>query len=71
LNRALALRSTSLFHAPRCAERLTEERQETMSILGTLRKGFGYLLMAFGVSNTPRKTRPAHKIAAKIEPDKS
>jgi hypothetical protein len=41
-----------------------------MSILGTMRKGFGFLLMAFGVSNTPKKSRPVPKTVPKSEPDK-
>ena len=38
------------------------ERKETMSVLDSLRKGFGFLLMSFGVS------RPAAKPAPKPVP---
>jgi len=40
-----------------------------MSILGTLRKGFGFFLMCFGVSSTAKKKpRPAAKPASRPEP---
>jgi hypothetical protein len=29
-----------------------------MSVLDSLRKGFGYLLMSFGVSSPPKKVKP-------------
>ncbi|MGA2806649.1 MAG: hypothetical protein ABSE87_00875 [Terracidiphilus sp.] len=38
-----------------------------MSVLDWLRKGFGFLLMSFGVSSPTRKPRPAAKPAAKPE----
>jgi len=36
-----------------------------MSVLDSLRKGFGFLLMSFGISNASTKTRPAAKVAPK------
>ena len=36
-----------------------------MSALDSLRKGFGFLLMSFGISSPPKKPRPAHKPAPK------
>jgi hypothetical protein len=38
-----------------------------MSVLDTLRKGFGYLLMSMGVSSPARKAKPAPKPAPKPE----
>jgi hypothetical protein len=32
-----------------------------MSVLDSLRKGFGFLLMSFGVSRPPTKPKPAPK----------
>ena len=43
------------------------ERTQTMSVLDTLRKGFGYLLMSMGVSSPARKAKPAPKPAPKPE----
>jgi hypothetical protein len=43
------------------------ERTGAMSVLDWLRKGFGFLLMSFGVSSPTRKPRPAAKPAAKPE----
>jgi hypothetical protein len=34
-----------------------------MSVLNSLRKGFGFLLMSFGVSRPAAKTKPAPKPA--------
>jgi hypothetical protein len=36
-----------------------------MSVLASLRKGFNFLLMSFGVSSPARKPRPAAKPAPK------
>jgi hypothetical protein len=36
-----------------------------MSLLDTLRKGFSFLLLTFGVSSPAKKPRPAVKSAAK------
>ena len=36
-----------------------------MSILGSLRKGFGFLLMSFGISSPSKKAKPAPPPAAK------
>jgi hypothetical protein len=36
-----------------------------MSLLDTLRKGFSFLLMSFGVSSPAKKPRPAAKPAPK------
>jgi hypothetical protein len=37
------------------------ERKRTMSVLDSLRKGFGFLLLSFGVSRPAKKPRPAAK----------
>lgn len=39
-----------------------------MSLLDTLRKGFGFLLLSFGVSRPAKITKPAPKPAAKPNP---
>jgi hypothetical protein len=36
-----------------------------MSVLDSLRKGFGFLLLSFGVSSPAMKSRPASKPVAK------
>ncbi len=36
-----------------------------MSVLDSLRKGFSFLLLSFGVSSPAKKPRPAPKSAAK------
>jgi len=36
-----------------------------MSMLDSLRKGFGFLLMSFGVSSPAKKPRPATAMAPK------
>jgi hypothetical protein len=36
-----------------------------MSVLDSLRKGFGFLLMSFGISSPAKKTGPAPKPAPK------
>ena len=36
-----------------------------MSVLDSLRKGFGFLLMSMGVSAPPKRTKPAPKPAQK------
>jgi hypothetical protein len=41
-----------------------------MSVLDSLRKGFGFLLMSFGVSSPAKKPRPASKPAAKPDSGK-
>jgi hypothetical protein len=33
-----------------------------MSVLESLRKGFGFLLMSFGISSPPKKAKPAAKV---------
>jgi hypothetical protein len=38
-----------------------------MSVLDSLRKGFGFLLMSFGISSPAKKTRPPVKPAPKLE----
>jgi hypothetical protein len=40
-----------------------------MSLLDSLRKGFGFFLMSFGVSSPAKKAKPAPKPASK--PDAS
>jgi hypothetical protein len=37
------------------------ERTGSMSVLESLRKGFGFLLMSMGVSAPPKKAKPAPK----------
>jgi hypothetical protein len=44
------------------------ERKETMSVLDSLRKGFGFLLMSFGISRPISK--PAPKRVPKPEESK-
>ncbi|HXR39946.1 MAG TPA: hypothetical protein VN776_12660 [Terracidiphilus sp.] len=41
-----------------------------MSVLDSLRKGFGFLLMSFGISSPPKKPNPAAKPAPKAEDSK-
>jgi hypothetical protein len=41
-----------------------------MSVLDTLRKGFGYLLMSMGVSRPAGKPRPVPKPAPKMDAGK-
>jgi hypothetical protein len=41
-----------------------------MSVLDSLRKGFGFLLMSFGVSRPAAKPKPAPKPALKPEDGK-
>jgi hypothetical protein len=41
------------------------EGEETMSVLDTLRKGFGFLVMSFGVSSPAKKIKPTPKPAPK------
>jgi hypothetical protein len=41
-----------------------------MSVLNSLRKGLGFLMMSMGVSSPAKKTKPAPKPAAKVEPGK-
>ena len=41
-----------------------------MSMLDSLGKGFGFLLLSFGVSSPAQKPRPATKSAAKAETGK-
>jgi hypothetical protein len=41
-----------------------------MSVLDSLRKGFGFLLLSFGVSSPAMKPRPAPKSAPKAESGK-
>jgi hypothetical protein len=41
-----------------------------MSLLDKLRKGFGFLLLSFGVSSPTKKPRPAPKAAAKPDLDR-
>ena len=41
-----------------------------MSVLDSLRKGFGFLLLSFGVSSPAKKPRPARKPAPKAESGK-
>ena len=41
-----------------------------MSLMDSLRKGFGFFLMSMGVSSPAKKPRPAPKPAPKQEPDK-
>jgi hypothetical protein len=38
-----------------------------MSLVDTIRKGFGFLLMSFGVSSPAKKVQPAQKPAPKPE----
>jgi hypothetical protein len=45
------------------------ERIGPMSLLDTLRKGLGFLLMSFGVSSPAKKPRPAQKPASKQGPE--
>jgi hypothetical protein len=39
-----------------------------MSVLDSLRKGFGFLLMSMGVSSPAKKPRPTPKPAPKPDP---
>lgn len=39
-----------------------------MSLLDSLRKGFGFLLLSFGVSSPTKKAKPAPKTSPKSEP---
>jgi hypothetical protein len=41
-----------------------------MSVLDSLRKGFGFFLLTMGVSSPAKKPRPAPKPAAKPDPTK-
>jgi hypothetical protein len=41
-----------------------------MSLLDTLRKGFGFLLMSFGVSSPAKKAKPVPKPSPKSDPGK-
>jgi hypothetical protein len=41
-----------------------------MKVLDSLRKGFSFLLMSFGVSSPTKKPRKAPKPAPKAEPGK-
>jgi hypothetical protein len=41
-----------------------------MSLLDSLRKGFSFLLLSFGVSSPAKKPRPARKPAPKAESGK-
>jgi hypothetical protein len=41
-----------------------------MSLMDSLRKGFGFFLMSMGVSSPAKKPRPAPKPAPKQEPGK-
>jgi hypothetical protein len=41
-----------------------------MSVLDSLRKGFGFLLLSFGVSSPAKKTKPPQKPAPKAEDSK-
>jgi|GEM_PF-2696085 hypothetical protein len=41
-----------------------------MSVFDSLRKGFGFLLLSFGVSSLAKKPRPAPKPAPKAESGK-
>ena len=41
-----------------------------MSVLDSLRKGFGFLLMSFGVSSPAKKPKPAPKPSPKPEAGK-
>lgn len=43
------------------------ERVGKMSVLDMLRKGFGFLLMSFGISSPAKKPRPVAKPAPKPE----
>ena len=38
-----------------------------MSVLDSLRKGFGFLLMSFGISSPAKKAKPAPKSVPKPE----
>jgi hypothetical protein len=41
-----------------------------MSVFNSLRKGFGFLLMSFGISSPSKKAKPAVKVAPKPESGK-
>jgi hypothetical protein len=41
-----------------------------MSVLDSLRKGFGFLLMSFGISRPAQKPKPAAKPVAKADAGK-
>jgi hypothetical protein len=45
-----------------------KERNKSMSVLDSLRKGFGYLLMSMGVSSPAKKRKPAAKPIPKPAP---
>jgi hypothetical protein len=40
------------------------EAKETMNVIESLRKGFGFLLMSFGISSPVKKPKPAAKPAS-------
>jgi hypothetical protein len=46
------------------------ERNGTMSVFDSLRKGLGFVLMSMGVSSPAKKPRPSVKPAPKTEPGK-
>jgi hypothetical protein len=46
------------------------ERIATMSVLDSLRKGFNFFLLSFGVSAPAKKPRPAPKPAVKPDDGK-
>jgi hypothetical protein len=46
-----------------CAGSKERKESETMSVLDSLRKGFSFLLLSFGVSSPEKKPKPASKPA--------
>jgi hypothetical protein len=43
--------------------------RKTLSVFDSLRKGFGFLLMSFGISSPAKKAKPAPKPAPKPRQD--
>ena len=46
------------------------EGGKTLSVLDSLRKGFGFLLMSFGISRPAKKAKPAPRPAPKADESK-
>jgi hypothetical protein len=46
------------------------ERNQAMSVLDSLRKGFSFLLLSFGVSSQAKKPQPASKPVSRAKSSK-
>jgi hypothetical protein len=52
-------------------DEVRSEGRQTLSVFDSLRKGFGFLLMSFGISSPAKKPSPTAKPAAKpADPEK-